>query len=406
MLREHIQNARDSLRATRSRTLLTILGVTIGVASITAILSLASGINSVINKQVSDLAGNIAVIRPEAKPGGIDDIANPTPFQAFATSTLTEKDYTDITKLNGVKEASPLMLINGTAKSRDQTVEAAPIIATTPSLAKIAKLKTQFGQFIDDQVNQDAVVLGKQLSINLFGTEQSLGKLLTIRGQQFQVIGVLEAQDDPINYNNVDFDNTALIGLERGKTFNQGIAQIQQINVQATSEKSLKPTLSRISTLLDKNHGHEKDYTILSGSEVAQPTSRLYSAIAGVTAAIAGISLIVGGIGIMNIMLVGVAERTREIGIRKAVGASDGNIVMQFLTEALIMSFIGGVLGYLIGFAGAFLIGTFLTFGPSFSWGTLSIALGTSIVVGVVFGIYPAIRAARKDPIESLRQYH
>lgn len=406
MLREHIQNARDSLRTTRSRTLLTVLGVTIGIASITAILSLASGINSVIGKQVSDLAGNIAVIRPNAKPGGINDIANPTPFQAFATSTVTEKDYTDISKLNGIKYAAPLMLINGTATSRDQSVDTAPIIATTPSLAEIAKLKTQFGQFLDEQVNQDAIVLGKQLSIDLFGTEQSLGKLLTIRGQQFQVIGVLDKQNDPINYNNVDFDNTAIIGLERGKTFNQGIAQIQQINIQATSEKALKPTMANVAKLLNKNHGGEKDYTILTGREIAQPTSRLYSAIAGVTAAIAGISLIVGGVGIMNIMLVGVAERTREIGIRKAVGASDGNIVMQFLTEALIMSFVGGVLGYLIGFTGAFLIGTFLTFGPTFSWVTLAIALGTSISVGAIFGIYPAIRAARKDPIESLRQYH
>lgn len=406
MFFEHIQNARESLRTTRSRTLLTITGVAIGVASITAILSLATGIQNIIAGQVKALEGNVAVVRPSAKTTGINDLANPTPFQAFATSTLTERDLTTITELPNIDGAAPLMMINGSLKSDRHTIDTAPIIATSPSLEKIAKLELGDGEFVTTSIASDTVVLGNQLSIDLFGTNRTLGRSVIIRGQPFHVAGILAKQNDPINFNNVDFDNSALITLERGKAFNQGIAQIQQINIRADSHASLPKVTQAAAAALDRNHAGEKDYQILTGSEIAQPTSRLYNAIAGVTAAIAGISLIVGGIGIMNIMLVGVAERTREIGIRKAVGASDRNIVFQFLVEALILSLMGGVIGYAAGLAGAFLISTFLTFDPAFSWQILLLAVIVSLGVGIAFGLYPAIRASRKDPIESLRQYH
>lgn len=406
LLIEHIGNARSSLKSTRLRTLLTTLGVAIGVASITVILSLASGITNVISKQVESLGGNIAVIRPGVTSKATPDFSNPVSQQMFSTSTITEEDVEDISKLDGVQDVAPLMIINSSPKSGQTTVNDATVLATTPSFISTANLTIRDGQFIDSVTNRDTAVIGPQLSINLFGTDQPIGKTFTARGQTFTIIGVLQRTNDPVNFSNVDFDNAAIISLESGKSFHRGIAQIQQINIRAESVTSLQRIIKEAESKLIKNHQGEKDFTILTGNEVAAPTSQLFVAVTAVMTAIAAISLIVGGVGIMNIMLVGVAERTREIGLRKSVGASNGNIIWQFIIEALIISLLGGILGYLGGYIIAFAISTFLTFDPAVNWQIAVAALGTSLVVGLVFGLYPAIRAARKDPIESLRQYH
>lgn len=402
---EHIQNAVQSLKTTKTRTLLTVLGVAIGVASITTILSLSSGIANVISGQIDALGGNIAVVRPGSVTKS-PNFASPVNQQAFSTSTITEKDIADINQLPGVQETAPLMIINGSLKAGDTTAKTGTIVATTPSFADVTNLPIRDGQFIDSVTNRDTAVIGPQLSIDLFGTDQPIGQTFDIRGQTFTVIGVLKRTNNPVNFNNVDFDHAAIISLESGKSFHEGMAQIQQIDIKARTVDALPDVIKGAREQLTKNHGGEKDFTILSGKEIAQPTSQLFLAVTDVMTAIATISLIVGGIGIMNIMLVGVAERTREIGLRKAVGASNGNIVNQFLTEALIMSLLGGFLGYVGGYVVAFGISTFLTFTPAINWQIAAVAFGMSLIVGVVFGFYPALRAARKDPIESLRRYH
>jgi putative ABC transport system permease protein len=388
------------------RTLLTITGVAIGVASITTVLALSDGMTDIITKQVDALGGNIAVVRPGASntsPTGLIQVTNP---QSYVSSTLTEDDSIDIQKLEQVKDAAPIMVINGSAKAGQTTVKDSTIVATTPALVTISNLSIRDGQFIDSVTNRDTAVIGNQLSIDLFGTDQPIGRNFSIRGQKFTVIGILKKMNNPINFNNVDFDHAAIISLESGKSFNQGIAQIQQINVQAQSVKSLPGMIDSMRSKLQKNHQNEQDFTIVSGQEIARPTSQFFIAITAIMTTIAAISLIVGGIGIMNVMLVGVAERTREIGLRKAVGASNGNIINQFMIEALIISLIGGVLGYLGGYVIAFAISTLLPFDPAVHWKIAALALGVSVVIGVIFGLYPAIRAARKDPIEALRQYH
>ncbi len=298
------------------------------------------------------------------------------------------------------------MIVNGSIKAESTTAATSTIVATTPSLADISNLSVRDGQFIDQVTNRDTAVIGNQLSIDLFGTNQPIGRNLTIRGQNFTVIGVLQQMNNPINFNNVDFDHAAIISLESGKVFHQGIAQIQQINARAQNIDGLPGMISAINSTLLKNHQNEQDFSVISGKEIARPASQFFASITGVMTIIAAISLVVGGIGIMNIMLVGVAERTREIGLRKSVGASKANIVWQFMTEALIMSVLGGILGYVVGYIVAFAISRLLPFDPALTWEIAFWALGTSIVVGCVFGIYPAQRAARKDPIESLRQYH
>lgn len=406
LLIEHVQNGYHSLRTTRLRTLLTVLGVAIGVASVTVILSLSSGVSQVVSRQVDELGGNIAVIRPGSTNRDQAVFQNPTIDRTYIASTLAEKDLVDIKALENVEGVAPLMTLSANTKAGDTIVKDTTLLATTPDLQGISNIKVHDGQFIDASTKQDTAVVGSQLSIDLFGTEQSIGKLFSVRGQTFRVIGVLNRLESGVNFNNIDFNKAAIVSLEAGKSFHQGIAEIQQINVKATSSDSLPSVKQAVAERLLKNHFGEEDFTIVSGKEVAEPSNRFFVALTGVMTAIAAISLVVGGIGIMNIMLVGVAERTREIGLRKAVGASSGTIVWQFLIEALMISFVGGLLGYVSGYILAFILGIFLSFTPSFTMPIAATALCISVGTGVLFGTYPAIRAARKDPIESLRRYH
>lgn len=410
LILNHISVARESLRRNRLRTVLTTLGITLGVTCMTVIFALSYGAAKLVTDQVDALGGNIAVIRPgtEQTPQNLRDLVAPLGGNSFSVSSLTEKDYRTVSELDGVANAAPLMSVDGSVKSNDgkQTIAAAPIVATTPALADVSDLKVQDGQFIDDITNQNTAVIGHQLSVDLFGTDQSIGQLFKVRGQQFTVIGVLKTVDDAINYNNLNVNDAVIISLDSGKSFNQGIAQIRQIDVQAKDAANLSDLTTQIDKLIANNHNGEKDFTILTGDQIAKPTSLLFNLVGVVAMLVSAIALVIGGIGIMNIMLANVAERTREIGIRKAVGASNYHITFQFLIEALVMSVSGGVFGFLLGYAVALLLSTFLPFNPGFTWWVPAASIGTSVVVGLVFGIYPALRAARKNPIEALRQYH
>lgn len=388
------------------RSSLTMLGITIGVASITTILALSSGASQIVSNQVDELGGNIAVVRPgQAQSPGLEQLTQVPVQNQFAASTLTDGDIESITRIPNVSGVAPLMVLTGAIKGDNEAPANTPILATTPDFEIVSQLEVREGQFLDPSLQINAAVIGPQLSVDVFGTEQSIGKTITLRGRPHTVIGILERTNTPINYNGVDLDNAVIISKDSGRILNQGIIQIQQINVRTESVANLGQVITDINKALLRNHFNEPDFTVLSGEEIAQPTSQLFTAIAGVTAAIAAISLIVGGIGVMNIMLVSVAERTREIGIRKAVGASNGDIVAQFLIESLFLSIGGGVAGYIIGYIVAFGISTFLTFDPAFSWEIAVVAAIVSLIVGVLFGLYPALRAANKDPISALRQY-
>lgn len=406
LILNHIQNARQSVKSNKLRSFLTMVGITIGVASITTILALSAGANKIVSSQVDALGGNIAVVRPGTSTNSaIDQLSHITNDQQFAVSSLTDVDVTVIEEIPHVEDVAPLMVLNGSVTGTSKSTASAPVVATTPALEKVSGLKIDDGQFLDPALNPSTAVIGPQLSIDLFGTDRSIGQTVRIKGEPFTIIGVLKRTNDPVNYNNVDFDRAVLINIDSGRALNQGASHLQQINVRSDSVAHLSSVITDINKSLLRNHLNEVDFTVLSGSQIAQPTSRMFTAIAGVSVAIAAISLVVGGVGIMNIMLVSVAERTREIGIRKALGASNGDIVAQFLIESLALSVGGGVAGYLIGYAGAFAISTFLTFDPVLNWEIAAIALSVSVVIGTLFGMYPAIRASRKDPIAALRQY-
>jgi putative ABC transport system permease protein len=403
---EHLRTARESLRRTRSRTLLTILGIAIGVGSITAILALGEGLTNIIHRQVSQVGDSIAIVRPQVKTKSLLDFANPTPQTAYSTSPITERDYLDIQKLKDVEVAVPLMTISGTTRSSDAYPTTSTILATTPDFIKTTPIEFRDGQFIDSATLENTAVVGYELSLNLFRTNDAVGKVFTAHGQRFTVIGVMKKQNNPINYNNVDLDHAAVISLTSGKLLNQGVAQIQQINIKAKPNTDIQTVKRMVEKRLITNHEQQTDVSVLIGQQIATPTSRLLQLVNAVMTAIAGISLLVGGIGVMNIMLVGVSERTREIGLRKAVGASNRSIVQQFMIESIMLGLLGGLVGYVAGYTLAFIISLFLPYDPVLSWQIAAFASILSVGVGSIFGVYPAYKAARKHPIESLRRLH
>ena len=402
LILNHIQNAYESLRANRMRTFLTITGVAIGIASIIAILSLTTSASRVVSQQVDGVGGNIIVIRPGTSDSrSFSDFINQQTHGGVGYSTLTEDDMNQIGQLKSVSKTAPLMM--STAKISGDSEEESTVIGTSPSLFEISQVEIKDGDFGDK--DSSLVTIGSQLSIDLFGTEDSLGKTVSIRGQLLRVNGVIERQKNPVNFNGIDFNQSAFVTQDQFIGMHT-VTPIQQITAQVDSVTNLDRTVIEINKLLLNSHGGEKDFQVLTGDDIAAPTGQVFSVVAGVAAAIAGISLFVGGIGIMNIMLVNVAERTREIGIRKALGATHGDIVWQFLIESIIMAIVGGIAGYIVGLLVAFIGSLFLPFNPTITWQIAVISIGVSGLVGTIFGLYPAIRAARKTPIESLTQPH
>ena len=405
VLKTNIENAIESLHANRLRTFLTMLGVMIGIASVVVIFSLSGGVGSMISNQIVAEGGALAVVRPkELTANDKNVITSLATSKSFTQSSITNEDLGMISKIKEVSAVAPLA--NFSAKvGGDGEEKYANLLATSPNLDQTVSLKVREGQFIADSANANTVVLGNQMAIDLFGTTQAVGKEIAMKGEKFIVIGVLTHQSSSINFSNVDFNNTAIIPYETAKRIIGDNLQIQQVNIHAKSINSLGAIQKQIESDLLKKHNGERDFEVLTGKNISHPSDKFIELSTLILAIVASVSLVVGGIGIMNIMLVNVSERTREIGIRKALGANNRHILFQFLTESMIISLGGGLFGYLIGYAFSFGVSMFLPFSPIISWQIALLVCGLSTVVGVIFGLYPAFRAARKDPIVSLRQY-
>jgi ABC-type antimicrobial peptide transport system permease subunit len=403
LLNNHFENAFEALHANRLRTFLTILGAVIGTASITTVLSIASGATGFFEKQIADTHDSIALIRPNTELDTSMLIANARTLPP--ASTLTEEDVRDIERIPNVMTA-PMSVLHTGLIAKDGAVDRqhATLVGSTVGLLSVAKLELLDGQFFEDNVSTSGVVMGKQLAIDIFGTEHALGNVVKIRGETFTVMGVLKESDQPINYMGVDFDHAAIITTTAMKRFTQKVLQIQQIVLQAEDPTLLETATESAKEILTKNHAGEQDFAVLTGTQLVASDNELFTGLTRIVAIIASISLLVGGIGIMNIMLVNVAERNREVGIRKAIGAANGQIINQFLIESTIIGLTGGVIGYGLGVGVAFLIGVYLPFLPMIEWQVAVLSIGVATGTGILFGLYPAIRAAKKDPITALRQ--
>lgn len=406
LLRTHLSIALDSLHRNRVRTFLSALGIAIGVASIVLIMSLTGGIGSLISASSDKNNANLILVRPstgkELAENLIDEL---TANNQYAKSSLTLDDTTSIAKLGNIEAVAPIASNISAVTIGDKSYQSINVVATNADLVKTAKLALKNGQFFEESgTHNNAAVIGHDLATKLFGTTDILARTFQYGDQKFIIIGVLEKTDSPINYNGVDFDNSILIDINFANSFESSI-QIQQINVRTTTTDSTESVAEEIKTKLTNSKKGDTTFQVLTGSSNFQPAGSLLSIISSMLTLVASISLIVGGVGIMNIMLVSVSERTREIGIRKAVGASSGNILLQFLFESIILSFIGGIMGIALGYVIAFAISLITPFAPHISWSILGITCLTSLIVGVIFGVYPAAKAATKDPITSLKVY-
>ena len=410
LLRTHFDLAKTSLKERRGRTFLTCLGIAIGVASIILILSLMGSINNLIKTQVDAIGGNLVVVRPNDSKDEINNILTElTSTNHFNKSNLNLSDVDAINRLNSEKKVDaeyPVMAVAPLAISTntlvgERTVESGNVLGTTEELKDLIGLNLKAGTFIKKE-SLKAAVIGRDLSLKLFGTMEPVGKTFQLLGERFIVVGILSESDSPINFNNVNFDDTVIVNIDQLNILDQNL-QIQQIDIKVASEDKTPVTAEKIDKLLSESKRGEKNYTVAYGDQITHPAGSLFDIVSGMLTLVAGISLVVGGIGVMNIMLVSVAERTHEIGVRKAVGASNANIFLQFLFESLILCILGGIAGLALGYVCAFLVSIITPFNPYIDLNICLSAIGISILVGTIFGLYPALKASHRSPIDSLK---
>ena len=406
LIRTHYKLAKTAIKENRTRSFLTCLGIAIGVASIILILSLMGSISTLVKNEVNEIGADLIVVRPNSSKDTMTNIIEElTSANSFQKSSLSLSDIKAVSDVEGVAAAAPIAIATNTVSSEKNTFSSVPILGTNTDFLKIEPFTIRHGSFMNDQNKAHSVVLGHTLSLALFNTINStVGQMVTIMGEKFMVVGVLDEVNKTINFDNIDFDNSLIIDAEALDRIT-GSTQIQQINIKAANTDSLPQVSSDVEKALTNQNLGDQNFTVSYGDEITHPASSLFVIVSGMLTLVAAISLVVGGIGVMNIMLVSVSERNHEIGVRKAVGASSRNILMQFLFEALILSLLGGILGLALGYCLAFVISTITPFAPYISWEIILITLLTTLVVGILFGIYPALKAAAKNPIDSLKHY-
>src|SRR5262245_25704913 len=406
--------ALDSLRKNKLRSILTVLGVVIGVATVIGMSSIISGLNGSIATQIQDLGSNLIFVQriPPTVGGRF-------PPEVFSRKKLTIEDAKAIGELPTVQAVAPVLqyfAVNMNAKSfsvryRDKTAKNTIFIGATPDVAVVMNLRLTNGRWInesDHTHNANVVVLGHDTAETIFPANvDAVDKEVEIEGQPFRVIGVLEKRKDSLQGGSNPNDNVAEMPIgtfwrlhPEQKDFMFAIKTYSQDDVPRAIDQ-IEATL-RIRRGVPPNK--DNDFAISTQDTFMDLWNQISSGIFTVMLAISSIALVVGGVGVMNIMLVSVTERTREIGVRKAIGATQRNIMTQFLLEAMMLTAVGGVLGILVGGAIAVLIRTVAPFLPaSVSMFWVAIGFSTAVGTGLIFGLYPAYRAATLSPIEALR---
>lgn len=406
MITPNIRLALRTLGSNKLRTALTMLGIIIGVASVTTVIAIGEGVKGQVRSEINDLGANLIAVTP-GKSVTRDDQGNITEFDfsaAFGATTLSEKDLETIQSNENVVAATPLMQISGVVTAQrtgGEPITGTSIIATNSQFPVALNQDVAEGTFFDDKENQRRAVVGAELADDLYGGEAVSG-VLTIRGENFVITGVMEELDLSLGFG-PNLNRAIYIPLEVGKEFNQGVAQIQEIDAKIADDADVDAVVAELEEAIKINHGGEEDFTILKQEDFLSVTDTIFGLLTTFVAAIAAISLVVGGIGIMNIMLVSVTERTREIGLRKSVGAANSAVLLQFLIESIILSILGGLIGVGLAYFIVAMMTIFTDVNGSFALQTIFLATGVSAAVGILAGLWPAWQAARKDPIESLR---
>jgi len=390
--------ALQNLMINKLRSFLSMLGIIIGVTAVIAIISIGQGATEMVQETISSLGSGLVTISPGFR-GGWGGRAAQTASGIFTVELGEELKE----KSPDVEELVPSIQSGGLLKYGENSYQAS-IVATASGYENIFNHTIAEGRFLiaEDVDNyRKVVVLGSNVARELFGNQNPLGKKIIIQmGQRrfiFEVVGVLESKGQVMFFN---FDNQVYIPVTTMMKRMTGSKYVNSYSAQATdSEEAIK----QVEFLLAAKLEDPDLYNVTSQEEILETIQQVSSTMILMLAGIAGISLLVGGIGIMNIMLVSVTERTREIGTRKALGAKRRDILIQFLVEALVMSIVGGVVGLVLGWAVSVLVSRYGGWTPTLSMFSVVVGIGFSSAVGLVFGIYPAMKAAKLNPVEALR---
>lgn len=404
MIFKNLGMALTSLRYAKMRSFLTMLGIIIGVSSVVTVLAIGGGVKKEVSNQVSGFGANLIQINP-GKSVTTDEEGNSTGFNFAASlgaSTLTEADVARVKQIPGVTAAAPIMIISGVPTAGNQKADNAIVMATQPESLTILNRTVGTGRFLQAG-DTNVIAIGDAMAKQLFPNTTAVGKSVVIRGTTFTVVGVMAPEKDTGLSFGPSFGDAIYMPFETGKAINGGVANIMEIDVTAATPEAVGGVVSAIRQDLKTLHGGQEDFTVLTAEDQLKIFDSILNILTSFVAAIAAISLFVGGIGIMNIMLVSVTERTREIGVRKAIGASNRQILGQFLIEAVVLSLLGGLLGVVASYGLSLIIKATADITPVFSIDAFVVAVSVSTLVGVVFGMAPAIKAARKNPIEALR---
>ncbi len=397
---ELIRLALSRLGAARLRAALTMLGVIIGVASVVALVAVGQGATSGITSRLQGLGTNLLTVNPGASFSGF------TRGAAGSATTLKLADADAIARLTGVAAVAPQVSTQALVVAGTQNTTTS-VVGTTAAYATVNAFSVWQGSFLTDPVVEHGLrvaVLGATTADTLGLDASAIGSTITVNGLPFEVVGIMQAKGST---GPVSQDDQVLIPISTAQGHLVAGDSVRSIGVSVATADQIEAVKASIASTLDQRHGlaagATADYSIQDQAQLLSTVGEISTLLTVLLAGIASISLVVGGIGIMNIMLVSVRERTREIGIRKAVGARSRDILAQFLVEALTISLIGGIIGIVVGVAVSAVIGALAGWGFIFNPLTVVAAVGFSLAVGVVFGVWPARTAARLDPIVALR---
>jgi len=404
MLRQMLYEALVAMSANRMRSFLTMLGMMIGVASVVLMLAIGQTARDSVQKTIDSMGSHLFIILAgSANSGGIRSGSG-------ASNTLTASDATAIAELEGVNVTAPVV------QAKQQLVYGASnwnsdVYGSTPDYLIARGWQVAQGTAFDDsdvRSSRRVALIGASVATNLFGDENPIGQSMRINRTSFDVVGVLASKGQSLDGR--DQDDTVIIPLTSAQRYlagNRWRSSVRMILVQATSDDVMTNLGLDIDALLRDRHkidtNADADFSLNNLAALADSAAQIARTMSLLLGAIASISLVVGGIGIMNIMLVSVTERTREIGIRMAIGARQRDVLSQFLLESLMISITGGLLGLLFGMAGAKLVGSIWSMSVTVSLDAVVLAFAISATTGVFFGFYPALKASRLDPIEALR---
>lgn len=399
---EGVQIAVTALLGNKLRSILTMLGIIIGVGAVIAMISIGMGVKQNVTNSIASLGSNMLIVMPgSTNKGGVRSAAGSSQKLKYEDAEAIKKKIKNIDYVSPTVNGS-YQIVNGHENWNSS------VYGVTPEYLKIRDLTIGTGSFItqnDLNSRNRVAVIGTTVATNLFESENPVGKNIRINNQPYKVIGVIESKGQ--SSMGQDQDDVVIIPLTTAQERLMGITYIRSINIQVSSADKIESVQGQVETLLRQRHhivgDKEDDFTVRNLTSLMETMTSTTTMLTLFLGSIAAISLLVGGIGIMNIMMVSVTERTREIGIRKALGATFKNIMMQFLIESVVIGVIGGLLGVAVGVGISLAIAKTGLFQTVITAAPILISFSFSVGIGLFFGIYPARKAARLDPIEALR---